>query len=138
MGCAEDEHVPDAFGRAVFAFYFGGFVGDTDLRIMLDSCTVTGAYGSPWLGMGIQKFIGIERDGPRYLPINDSRKSTLSLISSIAGTISCCRQSRASGHLLMMWASSGTFLEEPVGTLLSVPASRPSLGSFVLGGAERT
>lgn len=37
-----------------------------------------------------------------HLAIKDNVKSTFSLIRSIAGTISCCRQSCASGHLLMM------------------------------------
>lgn len=41
-------------------------------------------------------------------PMYESRKSTLSSISCIAGTTNVRRQSRASGHLDMMCASNGT------------------------------
>ena len=43
------------------------------------------------------------------LPMYESRKSTLSLICSIVGTTSICRQALASGHLDIICASSATF-----------------------------
>ena len=46
-----------------------------------------------------------------YVPMNESWKSALSAIFSIAGTTRSRRQSRASGHLDMTWASRGTSLD---------------------------
>lgn len=49
-------------------------------------------------------------DHSTHEPIYESRKSTLSAISCIAGTTNVRRQSRASGHLDMMCASNGTLV----------------------------
>ena len=44
-----------------------------------------------------------------YEPMNDTLKETLFETFSMVGTISSLRQSRASGHLDMMYASRGIF-----------------------------
>ena len=43
-----------------------------------------------------------------YVPMNESVKLTLSTTCCITGKTRSCRQSFASGHFDMMWASSGT------------------------------
>lgn len=88
---AEGEDVAEAFGGTVLAGYgvvavdAGGGVFSEDSFRVVDVL---------W------------RD--TYLPIKLSRKSTFSEIFDITGTTSSRRQSRASGHLDMMWASKGT------------------------------
>ena len=93
---AEEDHVPQTFGRAVLAADGGGVRIDArgrqkgSLRLQRRKERLAGAA---WI---------------TYLPMKLSSKSTLSWNFSITGTMSSCKQAFASGHLDMMCASSDT------------------------------
>lgn len=81
---AEEEDIANALLGAMFALDCGGLVGYTRRHASQFSILVsTQAVSST------------------YLAINDRSKSIRSLVCSITGSTSCCRQSRASGHLLI-------------------------------------